>query len=456
MADAASLRQLLRTIDGSAPAIESSAGSMMRHYDRSATVAVTEWRNALQTARPDQLLPLLYVANETLQNSKRNRGNKFLEAFSPILGQALTHICQADRSATEKVRRTVKIWGDRRVFSVRFVNELLRGLEDYRGNGPAPPPDNDEASFSPAVTDPPPPTSESNDATMENETSRGDGTKNNDDDDHDDILDLLDQDDDKDKQSSEDDDGHLFGSNSDNPKLSVQLDLDAAAASKAVLSARKAKRRRGSMGSTSSDGKRQRRRRSVLSANNLVDVWNRLTSLEQSFEHAQYTLHKIDAVTAKTSATDLEDVVGDELQVNYKQVVGFQAQISTQRQSLHAIAEERHALEQEAIRYVPWLEKALQQDGEDLDFCDKLEAKLISFGKVHGAIRQARDKRVEDERRQEQAREEAKRRRLEKEEEARFRQAALSKETEGKPGMVWNPVSREYQPINTDESWRDH
>ena len=62
---------------------------MVRQYDRGAAQAVNEWRSALQAARPDQLLPLLYVANEVLQTSKRNRGPRFLEAFAAVLGQSL-------------------------------------------------------------------------------------------------------------------------------------------------------------------------------------------------------------------------------------------------------------------------------------------------------------------------------------------------------------------------------
>ena len=104
---------------------------MMKHYDRSASVAVNEWRNSLATCEPAQLLPLLYVANEVLQTSKRNRGNKFLEAWSPVLGKSLQHICARDPSVVEKVRRTVKIWADRRVLSIRkFVK---RENDQYMG-----------------------------------------------------------------------------------------------------------------------------------------------------------------------------------------------------------------------------------------------------------------------------------------------------------------------------------
>ena len=131
--DASSLRGYLQRIDVSAPAIQGAAGAMMKHYDKSPGVAVVEWRNALMQARENQFLPLLYVANEVLQNSKRNRGNKFLEAFSPILGQSLIFVCaKSPPPLVESIRRTVKIWAERRVFSVRYVNELIKGLEPYR------------------------------------------------------------------------------------------------------------------------------------------------------------------------------------------------------------------------------------------------------------------------------------------------------------------------------------
>eukprot|EP00957_Ditylum_brightwellii_P009052 683927-Ditylum_brightwellii.AAC.1 len=118
MGDAASLRSTLLSTNNTAQSIQNSASTMMRLYDRSASLAVSEWRNSLQTCSTQNLLPLLYVANEVLQTSKRNRGNKFLEAFSPVLKSSLQFICERDKKIVEKVRRTAKIWGDRRVFSV--------------------------------------------------------------------------------------------------------------------------------------------------------------------------------------------------------------------------------------------------------------------------------------------------------------------------------------------------
>ena len=117
------LQDALNNLDGSAASIQSAASFMMKHYS-TASVAVNEWRNALYNASSSQMLPLLYVVNEVLQTSKRNRGNKFLEAFADSLTDSLKHM--AKQADVEKIRRTVKIWGDRRVFSIRYINAILK------------------------------------------------------------------------------------------------------------------------------------------------------------------------------------------------------------------------------------------------------------------------------------------------------------------------------------------
>jgi len=132
MGEQANLRSVLSQTENSSSAIQNSAASMMKLYIISPALAVSEWRNALQSSRNSQLLPLLYVANEVIQSSKRNRGNKFLEQFSPVLKGSLQFICERDPEVVEKVRRVAKIWGDRRVFSVRFVADLLSGVEEFR------------------------------------------------------------------------------------------------------------------------------------------------------------------------------------------------------------------------------------------------------------------------------------------------------------------------------------
>jgi len=106
--------------------------------------SVTAWRRCLSTCSDDQLLPLLYVANETLQTiaRKKLRTKEFLEAFASVLNSSIKEICSrivASRSLKndliEKVRRTIKIWGDRQVYSQRFVGEVLAVCEPFRKGG---------------------------------------------------------------------------------------------------------------------------------------------------------------------------------------------------------------------------------------------------------------------------------------------------------------------------------
>ena len=425
------LRVALARVDGSAPGIQNAASAMMKHYDRSASVAVNEWRNCLATCSTSQLLPLLYVANEVLQNSKRNRGNKFLEAMSPVLGQSLRHICSRDPNVTEKVRRTAKIWGDRRVFSIRFVNEILQQLEEYRhGKQPA----DNEATFSPQKELPSEPKVQQNDS---------------EDDSDEDIANIMRED--ESDSSDDDDDEDIFASTGDSK---LQVDFTSALAATSSTEESNKKRRRSSLNSTGSSPQK-RRSSNVLSPATLLELWTRLQELTNAFDGAKHALSNIDERHAKTPASSLENLVGDELQHAHRQNENDLKNMQVERRRLHEIAQERHELEKRAVLFLPWLEKSLNQDEEDIQFCDMLEMKIKSFADIHKAMKNARDERRAEEQAKKQQQAEQERKKKEKEEQEMFRKAALSKETEAKPGMVWNPTTREYQFPNTDESWRE-
>ena len=473
MSDANSLRALLSRVDGDAPTIQGAAGAMMKHYDRSPGVAVVQWRDALHNSKPSQWLPLLYVANEVLQNSKRNRGNKFLEAFSPVLGQSLIFVCQhSDGAVVEKVRRTVKIWGERRVLSVRFVNEVLKGLEPYRNNrgGSAPPPGQQEPS-SPAAGFSPTPavstTSSPHQSTLQQQQQQpgvSASSKSHEDSDSDDPMDIFNDDenggdnadgDGGDDDDESDDDDNMFG-NSESAGLKMdglELTFDSAGAAANNKKQNGTKRRRSSTASTGSQASitKRSRRKSVLSTTSLVELWKQVSALEQAFDHSNSMVKDIRLPTTH----ELESLVGDELLEHHKTITKYEERVSKERRNLHRIATERKSLEQEAMRFLPWLEAALKQDQDDIDFCKNLEASLLKMKLVHPAIKEARDKRVAEDLRFQREQEEKERKRKEEEESKKFRESALSKETEQKPGMVWNKVTQEYCYANTDESWRD-
>jgi hypothetical protein len=443
------LRGLLKGINLTAPAIQGAAGAMMKHYDKSAGLAVTEWRNALQQAREDQYLPLLYVANEVVQNSKRNRGNKFLEAFSPVLGQALIFISQRSSPVTvNKIRRTIKIWGERHVFSVRFVNELIKGLEPYRNGG-----ETTTAATASTTTSQQSPKSnnspEANDTSTvvsipEPQTAPAEDTEE----DLDQDMNVNNDDDDDDEDEEED----LFGIASER-LLNIDVDLDQAAAE---ITSSKKRRRSSSRGATSSSSgslhSAKSKRRSVQSTSSLMELWNQVSSLQMTYDRVQGALKEIDSPHFQEKIGTL---VGDELLKAYKKTVQYEEDIVKHRKELYDIAQRRKALELEAVRYLPWLENALKQDDEDVQFCQKYSVQLTLFQHVHKPAKEARDGRLKEEEIRRIQEEEMKKKREEEEERKKFMESAMAKQTEAQPGMVWNKATGEYQYLNQDETWRD-
>lgn len=440
MSDASSLRSLLKRTDLTAPAIQGSAGAMMKHYDKSAGVAVTEWRNALQQAREEQYLPLLYVANEVLQNSKRNRGNKFLEAFSPTLGQALIHICQRSSASTvDRIRRTVKIWGERHVFSVRYVNELLKGLEPYRGGGTKV---SNTAPRSPQESPSPTAISTASIPEPEMESNK--------------VASFPDEDEDEDYDEDDDDDEDLFGKAS-SKLLKIDVDLDQATAD--VSSTKKRRRSDANAGngtdiSGSGIPRSTKRRSVVLSTSSLMELWNQVSSLQMQHDRVQGAMQQIDTPQL-LDEKEIDTLVGDKLLKAYKKTIQNEEDVVKHRRELYDIAQRRKALELEAVRYLPWLEYALKQDEEDANFCEKYLQQLQLFQHVQKPAKRSRDQRLKEEEHRRIQEEKQKKRQEEEEERKKFMESAMSKQTEAQPGMVWNNATGEYQYLNQDESWRD-
>jgi hypothetical protein len=458
----ATLRSTLASIDMTHPSITAGASAMLKHYDRSAETAVTEWRNALQSCTIPQLLPLLYVANEVLQNSKRNRGNAFLEAFSPTLGQALQHVCQRAPDLVEKVRRTAKIWGDRRVFSVRFVGELLKGLEPYRHGAVAPPtadeepaPFEDEARFSPTQED----DGAQNDA-------HGDTLESPKPEDRTEVTasptadDLMRPSSDDDSMNDDNDDDSLANFGGAVGQLDVTIDAsqftDDSGSSKikrpsAVLAGGKRGRRR----STTAGNKTSKRRKSILSTQSLQDLWNQLSSLQQQYDQSQTMLKGMSAEHLNDTESS-DDLIGDALLEAYATNQNYTHQIvKKERINLHKVAHGKRSLELEARRYLPWCRAALMQDTEDLELCNTIEKDLLQLSTIHARAQEVRNTRRELQQEAARQQQNAKQKQLDEEERKRLLEASLSKQEEAQPGMVWNRTAQEYQFLNTDESWRD-
>ncbi|KAF3535934.1 hypothetical protein F2Q69_00018639 [Brassica cretica] len=83
---------------------------------------VTTWEKQFHSTEMAQKVPLLYLANDILQNSKR-QGNEFVQEFWNVLPKAVKDIVsQGDDRGKGVVSRLVKIWEDRKVFGSRSKN----------------------------------------------------------------------------------------------------------------------------------------------------------------------------------------------------------------------------------------------------------------------------------------------------------------------------------------------
>ena len=84
-----------------------------RHADRTCAI----WLSRLRESTPQKRLTLIYLANEVVQQSKARKKDDFLIAFSPVIAEATaTAYKGATNDVQEKIRRTVEVWSQRRIF----------------------------------------------------------------------------------------------------------------------------------------------------------------------------------------------------------------------------------------------------------------------------------------------------------------------------------------------------
>ncbi|XP_048128286.1 regulation of nuclear pre-mRNA domain-containing protein 1A isoform X3 [Rhodamnia argentea] len=94
-----------------------------------AELVVATWDKQFHNSEMVQKVPLLYLANDILQNSKR-KGNEFVNEFWKVLPAALKDVVEkGDDHGKNVVSRLVGIWEERRVFGSRAqsLKDLMLG-----------------------------------------------------------------------------------------------------------------------------------------------------------------------------------------------------------------------------------------------------------------------------------------------------------------------------------------
>lgn len=89
------------------------------YHRKNAEQIVQTWDKQFHSFGKEQKIPFLYLANDILQNSKRN-GTEFVEEFWKVLPGALKDVSENGDDRGKKVAsRLVDIWQERRVFGSR-------------------------------------------------------------------------------------------------------------------------------------------------------------------------------------------------------------------------------------------------------------------------------------------------------------------------------------------------
>lgn len=96
-----------------------------------AELVVATWDKQFHSSQMVQKVPLLYLANDILQNSRR-KGNEFVAEFWKVLPAALKDVAmKGDDHGKKVVSRLVNIWEERRVFGSHAISlkDVMLGEE---------------------------------------------------------------------------------------------------------------------------------------------------------------------------------------------------------------------------------------------------------------------------------------------------------------------------------------
>ncbi|CAI9109323.1 OLC1v1009126C1 [Oldenlandia corymbosa var. corymbosa] len=124
------LAEKLSKVNSSQQCIETLSHWCIFHRSKAEQVVAT-WEKQFHCSEMTHKVPLLYLANDILQNSKRN-GNEFVTGFWKVLPSALKDIVEkGDERGKKVVSRLVGIWEERKVFGshTKSLKDVMLGEE---------------------------------------------------------------------------------------------------------------------------------------------------------------------------------------------------------------------------------------------------------------------------------------------------------------------------------------
>lgn len=122
------LSERLRSLSGSQQSIQSLSATCVRQPGDAKEI-VFAWKSECEQASPERKLIYLYLANDILQNS-RKQGSEFADEFVTVVPRTVRHVYKSGPESLRKaVARLVGIWEERKVLAssaIKVMRECLK------------------------------------------------------------------------------------------------------------------------------------------------------------------------------------------------------------------------------------------------------------------------------------------------------------------------------------------
>ena len=120
-----SFEKRLTLVNGTQESVQTLSLWILYHRSQHEHLIKT-WFKVLKRSKSPHRLTLFYVANDVVQNAKKQNALVYQQAFKPYLNSAMGYV--KENAVKKKVQRILEIWRERGVYDEDFVGELLKKL----------------------------------------------------------------------------------------------------------------------------------------------------------------------------------------------------------------------------------------------------------------------------------------------------------------------------------------
>lgn len=120
-----SFEKRLTLVNGTQESVQTLSLWILYHRSQHENLIKT-WFKVLKRSKPMHRLTLFYVANDVVQNAKKQNAFIYQQAFKPYFNSAMSYV--KETAIKKKIQRILEIWRERGVYDEDFVGELLKKL----------------------------------------------------------------------------------------------------------------------------------------------------------------------------------------------------------------------------------------------------------------------------------------------------------------------------------------